>query len=46
MTVLLFFVLIGFVFWISSLHDRPDFEREPRRPESLAGRARPEVKTS
>jgi cytochrome bd ubiquinol oxidase subunit I len=25
-TVLLFFVLIGVVFWISSLHDRPDFE--------------------
>ena len=24
-TVLLFFVLIGLVFWISSLHDRPDF---------------------
>ena len=24
-TVLLFFVLIGVVFWISSLHDRPDF---------------------
>jgi cytochrome bd ubiquinol oxidase subunit I len=26
-TVILFFVLIGFVFWITSLHDRPDFER-------------------
>jgi cytochrome bd ubiquinol oxidase subunit I len=26
-TVLLFFILIGFVFWITSLHDRPDFER-------------------
>jgi cytochrome bd-type quinol oxidase subunit 1 len=26
MTVLLFFALIGFVFWITSLHDRPDFE--------------------
>jgi hypothetical protein len=25
-TVLAFFVLIGFVFWITSLHDRPDFE--------------------
>jgi hypothetical protein len=24
-TVLLFFLLIGFVFWITSLHDRPDF---------------------
>ena len=26
-TVLLFFILIGFVFWIASLHDRPDFSR-------------------
>jgi cytochrome bd-type quinol oxidase subunit 1 len=26
-TVLLFFLLIGFVFWITSLHDRPDFNR-------------------
>ena len=25
-TVLVFFVLIGIVFWITSLHDRPDFE--------------------
>ena len=24
-TVLAFFLLIGFVFWITSLHDRPDF---------------------
>jgi cytochrome bd-type quinol oxidase subunit 1 len=30
-TVLLFFVLIGFVFWIASLHDLPDFE--PRKAE-------------
>jgi cytochrome d ubiquinol oxidase subunit I len=29
-TVLLFFCLIALVFWISSLHDRPDFERRPR----------------
>jgi cytochrome d ubiquinol oxidase subunit I len=29
-TVLLFFLLIGLVFWISSLHDRPDFKREPK----------------
>jgi cytochrome bd-type quinol oxidase subunit 1 len=28
-TVLLFFALIGFVFWITSLHDRPDFK--PRK---------------
>jgi cytochrome bd-type quinol oxidase subunit 1 len=26
-TVLLFFALIGFVFWIASLHDRPDYVR-------------------
>ncbi|MDQ3346853.1 MAG: cytochrome ubiquinol oxidase subunit I [Acidobacteriota bacterium] len=26
-TVLIFFALIGFVFWLASLHDRPDFER-------------------
>jgi cytochrome bd-type quinol oxidase subunit 1 len=26
-TVLLFFLLIGFVFWITSLHDKPDFEQ-------------------
>jgi len=25
-TVLLFFLLIGFVFWLTSLHDQPDFE--------------------
>ena len=33
-TVLLFFGLIGFVFWITSLHDKPDFvaetDREPK----------------
>jgi hypothetical protein len=32
-TVLLFFSLIALVFWISSLHDRPDFERRPRLSE-------------
>jgi cytochrome bd-type quinol oxidase subunit 1 len=26
-TVLAFFLLIGFVFWITNLHDRPDFKR-------------------
>ena len=30
-TVLLFFLLIGFVFWITSLHDKPDFESETER---------------
>jgi hypothetical protein len=29
-TVLLFFLLIGLVFWITSLHDRPDFERRTK----------------
>ncbi len=28
-TVLIFFALIGFVFWLASLHDRPDFKSEP-----------------
>jgi cytochrome bd-type quinol oxidase subunit 1 len=27
LTVLAFFLLIGVVFWIASLHDRPDYER-------------------
>jgi cytochrome bd ubiquinol oxidase subunit I len=31
-TVLAFFLLIGLVFWISSLHDRPDFDRGTRAP--------------
>jgi cytochrome bd ubiquinol oxidase subunit I len=26
-TVLLFFLLIGFVFWLTSLHDKPDYAR-------------------
>ena len=30
-TVLLFFGLIGFVFWITSLHDKPDFVAETER---------------
>jgi cytochrome bd-type quinol oxidase subunit 1 len=29
-TVLLFFLLIGVVFWLASLHDRPDFDRRTR----------------
>ncbi len=45
-TVLLFFLLIGVVFWISSLHDRPDFPRRVREgseegsPEPTVGHAR------
>jgi cytochrome bd ubiquinol oxidase subunit I len=35
-TVLGFFLLIGVVFWITSLHDRPDFERQPRLREGEA----------
>ncbi len=30
-TVLAFFLLIGFVFWITSLHDRPDFKAAKAR---------------
>jgi hypothetical protein len=30
-TVLGFFVLIGFVFWITSLHDRPEYLPSPER---------------
>jgi cytochrome bd-type quinol oxidase subunit 1 len=32
-TVLLFFLLIGFVFWITSLHDLPDFQEKARARE-------------
>jgi cytochrome bd ubiquinol oxidase subunit I len=36
-TVLIFFLLIGFVFWLSSLHDRPDFEaRREARPGEIS----------
>jgi cytochrome bd ubiquinol oxidase subunit I len=43
-TVLLFFVLIAVVFWIASLHDRPDYEervrlREGSGPEPVEGPA-------
>jgi hypothetical protein len=30
-TVLAFFLLIGFVFWLASLHDLPDFEKRTRK---------------
>jgi hypothetical protein len=29
-TVLAFFLLIGFVFWITSLHDRPEYAASPQ----------------
>jgi cytochrome d ubiquinol oxidase subunit I len=35
-TVLLFFLLIGVVFWISSLHDRPDFQRVKKESDDLS----------
>jgi cytochrome bd ubiquinol oxidase subunit I len=40
-TVLLFFLLIGFVFWITSLHDRPDFRRTGGRRQG-SGEVTPE----
>jgi cytochrome bd-type quinol oxidase subunit 1 len=46
-TVLLFFLLIGLVFWITSLHDRPDYERNPkRRREGLAAGHAAKAETS
>jgi cytochrome d ubiquinol oxidase subunit I len=30
-TVLGFFLLIGFVFWITSLHDRPEYAPSPEK---------------
>ena len=42
-TVLIFFLLIGFVFWLASLHDRPDFERSTKAPHRQpAGEVSPE----
>ena len=40
-TVLLFFLLIGFVFWLTSLHDQPDFEREKARLRPGSGEVPP-----
>jgi cytochrome bd-type quinol oxidase subunit 1 len=42
-TVLVFFLLIGLVFWISSLHDRPDFARGPKRRREGSGDVPPEL---
>jgi cytochrome bd-type quinol oxidase subunit 1 len=43
-TVLLFFFLIGVVFWIASLHDRPDFaERTKARRRHDPGEVSPEL---
>jgi cytochrome bd ubiquinol oxidase subunit I len=41
-TVLLFFLLIGFVFWLTSLHDRPDFVRQPKARLHPGGEIPPE----
>jgi hypothetical protein len=42
--VILFFLLIGFVFWITSLHDRPDFEgRTKARRRQGSGDVSPEL---
>jgi hypothetical protein len=41
-TVLLFFLLIGFVFWITSLHDKPDFEQTKARRRQGSGEVSPE----
>jgi cytochrome d ubiquinol oxidase subunit I len=41
-TVLLFFALIGFVFWITSLHDRPDFKEQTRARRQGSGEVSPE----
>jgi hypothetical protein len=35
-TVLLFFLLIGLVFWISSLHDRPDYDHSSQPEGNLS----------
>jgi hypothetical protein len=43
-TVLLFFFLIGFVFWITSLHDRPDYNaRNGRHPSGPSTHSGPEL---
>jgi cytochrome d ubiquinol oxidase subunit I len=42
-TVLIFFGLIGFVFWLASLHDRPDYESpSPVRRHPAPGGVSPE----
>jgi hypothetical protein len=37
-TVLIFFLLIGFVFWITSLHDRPEYVTSPGNVAPSGGR--------
>jgi cytochrome d ubiquinol oxidase subunit I len=38
-TVLMFFLLIGFVFWITSLHDRPAYQRRDKTLRATAHEA-------
>ena len=40
-TVLMFFLLIGFVFWITSLHDRPEYQRREKGVGATAHEAEP-----
>src|SRR5687768_15419032 len=42
-TVLIFFVLIGFVFWLASLHDRPDFDGGEARAHHGSGAISPQL---
>jgi cytochrome bd-type quinol oxidase subunit 1 len=42
-TVLMFFLLIAFVFWITSLHDKPDFERRKPGRRQGTGEVSPEL---
>ena len=37
-TVLIFFLLIGFVFWLASLHDKKDWEPTPEGRDAVTGR--------
>ncbi len=41
-SVLIFFFLIGFVFWITNLHDRPDFEGGTKARRLGSGEVSPE----
>jgi hypothetical protein len=41
-TVLMFFALIGFVFWITSLHDKPDFVPHTKPVREHSGELSPE----
>jgi cytochrome bd-type quinol oxidase subunit 1 len=38
-TVLIFFLLIGFVFWLTTLHDKPDYASQPNAGRHGSGHA-------